>query len=343
MSRRPINCVLSALAMVLLMAGAAMPVGAFPAGSPVDVNGRLSVCGTKLCNEHGHPIQLRGMSTHGLQWYSSCLSGKSFNTLADHWGADIIRLSMYVQEGGYVSDPVKFTRIVNRLIAKASRRGLYVIIDWHMLNPGDPFVNLDRAKTFFKAMAARHADRPNVFYEVANEPHGVSWARLKSYHEQIVALIRKKDRDAVILLGTRGWSSLGVSEGSNEREIVRAPVMAKNVMYTFHFYAASHGTEYFEALSRASQDLPVFVTEFGTQSASGDGANDFERSKAYLKLMKKRKISWVNWNFSDDHRSGAVLQPGTCESGKYKAAGSLKSAGIWVRAKMRTKDRFPKK
>lgn len=37
--------------------------------SPVGINGPLKVCGNFLCNQHGKPIQLRGMSTHGLQWY----------------------------------------------------------------------------------------------------------------------------------------------------------------------------------------------------------------------------------------------------------------------------------
>ena len=35
-------------------------------GTPVAVNGQLKVCGTKLCNEANNPIQLEGMSSHGL-------------------------------------------------------------------------------------------------------------------------------------------------------------------------------------------------------------------------------------------------------------------------------------
>ncbi|HLU99010.1 MAG TPA: cellulose binding domain-containing protein, partial [Thermobifida alba] len=34
------------------------------AGTPVERYGKVEVCGTKLCDENGNPVQLRGMSTH---------------------------------------------------------------------------------------------------------------------------------------------------------------------------------------------------------------------------------------------------------------------------------------
>lgn len=36
------------------------------AQTPVSINGQLKVIGTKLYNQSGTPIQLRGMSTHGI-------------------------------------------------------------------------------------------------------------------------------------------------------------------------------------------------------------------------------------------------------------------------------------
>ena len=167
-------------------------------------------------------------------------------------------------------------RLVHNYIEMATQRGMYAIVDWHKLTPGDPNHNLARARTFFTEIAqpARRT-RPNVIYEVANEPNGVSWSRIKSYHEQIIPVIRAQDPDASILLGTRAWSSLGVSDGADETEVINNPVNATNIMYTFHFYAASHDDEYLDALSRAADRIPMFVTEFGTQTSSGDGGNDF--------------------------------------------------------------------
>ncbi|MCI2424372.1 glycoside hydrolase family 5 protein [Saccharopolyspora sp. K220] len=302
--------------------------------TPVAANGILSVCGKTLCNGSGVPVQLRGMSTHGLQWYSQCVNDQSLDALAQDWQADVLRISMYIQEGGYEEDPARFTEMVDQYVEEASERGLYAIIDWHMLDPGDPYYNLDRAKTFFTEMAKRHKDKTNVLYEIANEPSGVDWARIKSYAEELIPVIRAADPDSVVLVGTRAWSSLGVSDGADEREVVDNPVNAENILYTFHFYAASHGTEYLDALSRAADQLPMFVTEFGTQEATGDGGDDFGMAEQYIDLMAAKNISWTNWNYSDDARSGAVFKEGTCENGPYPGTGQLKPAGAWVRERV---------
>ncbi|MFB9248371.1 cellulase family glycosylhydrolase [Sphaerisporangium melleum] len=314
--------------------------GSTPA-TPVAANGQLRVCGTKLCNKNGKQIQLRGMSTHGLQWYRQCVTDGSLNALATDWNADVVRLSMYVQEDGYETDPRGFTDLVHQLIEKVTARGMYVIVDWHMLDPGDPMDNLGRAKTFFTEIAQRHAAKNNILYEIANEPNGVSWSTIKSYAEQLIPVIRAQDPDGIVLVGTRGWSSLGVSDGSTETEVTGNPVNASNIMYTFHFYADSHGGEYLNALSRAADRVPMFVTEFGTQNYAGEGANNFTRSQQYLDLMATKKISWVNWNFSDDFRSGAVFKTGTCDAGgPWTGTAPLKEAGVWVRDRIRTADDF---
>lgn len=84
----------------------------------------------------------------------------------------------------------------------------------------------------------------------------------------------------------------------------------------------------------------MFVTEYGTQTASGDGSNTFTRVQQYLDLMAQKKISWVNWNYSDDERSGAVFTEGTCPSGPFTGTSRLKPAGVWVRDRIRTADDF---
>ncbi|MFD5893576.1 glycoside hydrolase family 5 protein [Streptomyces sp. NPDC060366] len=334
----------SALGIVTAMlspmrAGAATaPTGtAAPAGvaSPISENGQLRVCGTRLCNSQGQAVQLRGMSTHGTQWYSQCVTDGSLDVLANEWRADVLRVSTYVQEGGYETDPQRFTSLAQKFVDGAHRRGMYAVIDWHMLSPGDPNFNLERAKTFFTAMAKKYKDSPGVLYEIANEPSDVSWGTVKSYAEKIIPVIRAQDPDAVVLVGTRAWSSFGVSDGADEKEVVNNPVNASNIMYTFHFYAASHRDEYLAALDRASDRLPVFVTEFGTQNYAGEGANDFGQSQRFLDLMKRKNISWTNWNYSDDHRSGAVFKEGSCNAGKWSGTGVLKEAGVWIRDRIR--------
>lgn len=317
------------------------PTTAPPSTTPVAANGQLRVCEQRLCNEDGKQIQLRGMSTHGLQWYANCANTASLDVLAQEWGADVLRISMYIQEGGYETDPRRFTDLVHDYIELATARGLYAVVDWHMLTPGDPNYNLSRARTFFAEIADRHRDKVNVLYEIANEPNGVSWGAIKSYADQVIPVIRERDPEAVVLVGTPDWSSLGVSgSGGGVDAILADPVAASNLMYVFHFYAASHGDLYYNTLADAADRLPIFVTEFGTQQYTGDGPNNFTMSQRYLDLMANKKISWVNWNYSDDFRSGAVFTTGTCAAGEFSGTGPLKPAGGWIRERMRTADDF---
>ena len=314
------------------------------AQTPVQKNGQLQVIGTKLCNQYGNPIQLRGMSTHGIQWYGwgSCLTAASLDALAYDWGADILRISLYVQEGGYETDPTGFTNQVNRLIEEATARGMYALVDWHQLTPGDPNANLARAKTFFSAIANTHKNKNNIIYDICNEPNsGATWAKIKTYADQMIPFIRAIDNDAVILVGTHGWSTMGLSGDGSLQDIFNNPLQQGNLMYTFHFYAKDHRTEYLNQLNTASDRLPVFVTEFGTQEASGDGANDFAMAQQYIDLMARKKISWTNWNYSDDFRSGAVWITGTCSNGPWTTA-RLKPAGAWIRERILSPaDDFP--
>src|SRR5687768_13342107 len=58
-----------------------------PAGNraAVSTHGQLHVCGNQLCDQFNQPLQLRGMSTHGLQWYGwgDCLTAASLDALAN--------------------------------------------------------------------------------------------------------------------------------------------------------------------------------------------------------------------------------------------------------------------
>jgi endoglucanase len=305
-------------------------------GTPVSVNGQLKVCGAQLCNQNGQPIQLKGMSSHGLQWYgwNVCLTKGSLDALATNFNSSIVRLSLYVQEGGYETDPVGFTSQMNLLINEVSKRGMYALVDWHILTPGDPTYNLARAKKFFTDVATANKGKVNLIYEIANEPNGVTWSVIKAYAEQIIPVIRAIDPNAVIVVGTPGWSSLGLSDGSSSKEIIANPVKYANVMYTFHFYAVSHRDDYLNELDTASNTLPIFVSEWGSQNYDGEGANDLVMSEKYIQLMAKKKISWANWNFSDDYRSGAIWNVGTCASGQW-TDNNLKEAGVYVKARIK--------
>lgn len=228
--------------------------------TPLAANGRLKIVGRQLSNEAGNPVQLRGISSHGLQWFDQCYTQGSVQALASQWGADLFRAAMYVDEGGYLNNQSGLRNKINQIVDWTGQAGIYCIIDWHVLNPGNPNDRLSYAIDFFRTMAQTHAGKKHVIYEICNEPNGVDWNTIKAYADQVIPVIRQYDPQAIILVGTPQWCQ-------RPQDVLANPLTganAYNVMYTFHYYAGSH---YFQNDIRSvSGQLPLFASEWGTSS-----------------------------------------------------------------------------
>ena len=280
----------------------------------VSENGWLQVVGTQLCNEAGDPVVLRGMSSHGLQWYGQFASAKAIAATADY-GANVFRAAMYTGEGGCLSQPDTMKAKVTAAVDGAIQNDMYVIIDWHILSDGNPMAHADEAEAFFTEMARRYKDVPNVLYEICNEPNGnVSWAGdVKPYAQRMVRTIRAQSPQAVILIGSPTWSQ--------DIHLAAAdPVEGANLMYTLHFYAGTHGRELRDRIDSAmAKGLPVFVSEWGTSRADGSGGVFLEQSKVWLDFLDQRGISWCNWSLCDKGETSAALRPGAPADGPWTA------------------------
>jgi aryl-phospho-beta-D-glucosidase BglC (GH1 family) len=280
----------------------------YPANSPVALNGKLKISGTQLVNECGNPIQLRGMSTHGPQWFRNCYSEESLDVLVKDWGISIFRLAMYVEEQGYITNPSGWRQWIDQYVDYCGQRGIYCLIDWHVLNPGNPNAHKSDAIDFWKYMSQKHGKKAHVLYEICNEPNGVNWSDVKNYATDVVKAIRDNNDNTVIIIGTPTWSQ-DVDIASSDK------VSGTNIMYTLHFYAGSHRGELrSKAQSALNNNAPIFVTEFGTSHASGDANYSPDETKTWINWLNERKISWICWSFSDKGEVSATLVPGSCNS-----------------------------
>jgi endoglucanase len=306
--------------------------------------GQLKVVGPKLCDSTGKPVQLKGMSTMGLQWFGGVVNADAFDVLAGDWKVDVLRLALYVGEGGYASKP-ELKDLVIKGIDLAIERGLYVIVDWHVLNPGNPNDPVySGAQDFFREISALYGKYPHVMYEIMNEPNGaVTWKNdLKPYALKTVKTIRDNDPDNIILIGSGTWSQ-DVDAAASD------PVPGDNLMYTLHFYAGSHGFFLrFKAQSAMQKGAAVFCSEWGTSEASGNGGPFLKDSDAWLSFLEDNGISWVNWSLCDKNETSAAFKPGAfkgnpsyapTEKGQDGtnawAAKDLSISGAYVRSKIR--------
>lgn len=297
--------------------------------TPVSQHGQLSVKNGQLVDKSGKGYQLRGMSTHGLTWFPEFVNESAFKTLRDDWNTNVVRLAMYVDEWGngqcYMGNKSGSLELLEKGVDICIKLDMYVIIDWHVLNPGDPSKYTNEAKSFFETVSKRYAKYPNVIYEICNEPNGgASWSgNIKPYAEKIIPVIRKNAPNSVIIVGTPTWS----------QEIDKPlsdPLNYKNVMYAFHFYAATHAGLRSNVENCVAQGLPVFVSEFGTCDASGGGANDFNETQKWLSYFDKQGISYCNWSICNKDETCSVLRPGTSANGNWSES-NLTENGKWMR------------
>lgn len=69
------------------------------------VCGALSVDGTQLVDENGNPVQLKGISTHGIGWFPTYVDQNAFRQFRNEWNVNVMRLAMYTHENsGYCTD-----------------------------------------------------------------------------------------------------------------------------------------------------------------------------------------------------------------------------------------------
>jgi endoglucanase len=298
---------------------------AMAAQTPVERHGQLRVDGARIVDRHGEPVQLRGMSLFWSQWIGQYYNADAVRWLRDDWNCDIVRAAMAVHHGGYAEHPERELEKIETVIDAAIDLGLYVIVDWHAHQP-EP----ELAARFFAHIARKYGDRPNVIYETWNEPLDThDWSTvIKPYHEAVIPAIREHDPDNLIVCGTQTWSQ-DVHKAAGD------PLDFENVAYTLHFYASSHKQWLRDRAAKAlAAGLPIFVTEWGTSEATGDGELNEQETRAWLDFMAEHKLSWCNWSVADKKEASAALNPGAPASGAW-TQDMLSPSGKLVRAALR--------
>lgn len=278
------------------------------ANNPVKEWGQLQVKGAQLCSDKGNPIVLRGVSLGWHNLWPRFYNAQAIKWLKDDWHANVIRAAMGIQiEDNYFDNPDFAMKCMSPVIKAAIKNGVYVIIDWHAHT-----MHTKEATTFFTNMAKKYGKYPNVIYELYNEPIQDNWDSLKVYGKTIITAIRQYDPDNIILMGCPHWDQDIDLAAASPIEGV------SNVMYTVHFYAATHKDYLRNKMETAIESgLPVFVSECAGMEASGDGPLNTEEWQKWIDLMEKLKVSWVNWSISDKNETCSMLLPRAKSEGNW--------------------------
>jgi endoglucanase len=297
----------------------------FSEAQTVKKHGRLSVNGIQLVDQKGRPVVLRGMSFGWHNYWPRFYNVGAVRWLRKDWKCSVVRAAMGVEPAqGYLKDSSGGRQKIEAVVDAAIREGIYVIIDWHSHN-----INLEQSKTFFAAMASKYGKYPNIIYEIFNEPDYEKWSDVKAYSSEIISTIRAIDPDNIILVGHPHWDQ-------DIHIVADDPLTGfKNIMYTVHFYAATHKQFLRDRCEYAlKKGIPIFISESAGMESSGNGAiNDAEWNK-WIEWSEKNKISWITWSVSDKDETCSVLQKSAASGGRWKDE-DLKESGIKTREFLR--------
>ncbi|MFG6458714.1 carbohydrate-binding protein [Roseateles sp. BYS96W] len=296
--------------LVLAHAGAALADV-----SPLSVSGNKILAGGQPASFAGNSLFWSNTGWGGEKYYNANVVG----WLKSDWKSKVVRVAMGVDETqGYLADPAGNKARVKAVVDAAIANDMYVIIDWHS-HHAENYRN--EAIAFFQEMARTYGNHNHVIYEVYNEPLNISWSgTLKPYAQAVISAIRAIDPDNLIIVGTPNWSQ-DVDVAS------RDPISGSNIAYTLHFYAGSHGQWLRDKAQTAlNNGVALFVTEWGSVGASGDGGVAASETWAWVDFMKAKGISNANWALNDKAEGASALVSGASAQGGW-SAGQLTASG----------------
>jgi endoglucanase len=301
-------------------------IASYSNAQPVKLHGHLHVDKTQLKDQYGNNVVLRGMSFGWHNFWPRFYNAGVVRSLHKDWGATIVRAAMGVEpKNGYIENPQRSKETIEAVVNGAIKEGIYVIIDWHSHH-----IRLDEAKTFFAEMATKYHQYPNIIYEIFNEPEYDSWADVKAYSTQVIETIRAIDSNNIILVGCPHWDQ-DVNLPADD------PITGyKNLMYTLHYYAATHKQELRDKADYAlKKGLPLFISESAGMEASGNGKINQDEWQKWINWSEKNKISWITWSVSDKDETCSVLVTGAASDGNWHES-DLKESGVLVRDYLRS-------
>jgi len=296
-------------------------IGTSSFSQPVKIHGQLKVEGIELLDQYNNKVNLIGVSFGWHNWWPRFYNKDVVSWLVKDWKCNVIRAAMGIEpENAYLMKPEWSKKLIEDVVDAAIENDIYVLIDWHCHN-----IRLQEAKDFFAEMAQKYGNYPHVIYEIFNEPAKNSWEEVKKYSIEIIETIRKYDSDNIILVGSPHWDQ-------DVHIVADDPITGfKNIMYTLHFYAATHKQELRNRGDYAmSKGIPLFISECAGMEASGDGPINYDEWNKWIDWILQNNLSWITWSIADKDETCSMLKKTASSKGQW-TINDLKESGIKTR------------
>jgi len=301
----------------------------------------LKVVGTKIINDKGEPVLLRGVNAACLEWTSDGQGHilKTINVAIKDWHANIVRLPLsqdrWFGKGPEQTDGGKAYRaLVQQAVDTCATQKCYIILDLHWsdcdewgANIGQHSMPDSNSIAFWQDLAPLYANHPAVLFDLYNEPHDVSWdvwlkggqitdkpngwhpGPPKKFHavglQQLLDTVRATGAKNVVIAGGLDWAYdfSGILAG---RQL--SDPKGNGVVYANHCYDNKDDSVevWIKKMEKASAKLPVIVSEFGGTS----GPSHVDPSDNWLlhvmRALEEHHWSWAAWDLHTSARPNLI-------------------------------------
>jgi endoglucanase len=278
--------------------------------------------GPAIKDPSGKSIILRGVSLPdiGTLWaYNSKspagITGRIDKIIASGMTPRAIRLPVYPRtcaNAGYQSfnSPAPFpvgtpggsqtaltedeylSQLLKPAVDYVTDKGMYAIIDFHQIDNTDGQSAAD-ATAFWRYLAGKFADYPNVIYEAFNEPVDTStnWTTFKPRAQTWIDTIRAVAPENLIVISSMSWAQ-------KPGDASDSPLTGTNLVYSAHIYPGNLTAAFRQQVEKAVTKVPVFITEWGYIQNGSDqnlGTADPNWGPDFRVWIDGIGASWIAW------------------------------------------------
>jgi endoglucanase len=287
----------------------------------------LKVVKTQVLDSKGHPVPLRGVNTASMEWTSNG-DGHILETVRraiEDWHVNIVRLPL-AQDRWFGKAPeqtdngVAYQELVRKVVDLCAAHGCYILLDLHWSDAGEWGKQIgqhvmpdENSVTFWTNVATVYKNQPAVLFDLYNEPHDVSWTLWRdggtvterdrkngdrTYQavgmQKLLDTVRATGAQNVVVAGGLDWaydlSGILVQPLSDPK--------GNGVIYANHAYPfkGESVTTWIKRMETATAQLPVIVSEFGSDPKGGAGETGEQWVQDVLKALHDHNWNWTAWD-----------------------------------------------
>lgn len=288
----------------------------------------LHTSGNKILNSKNEPVRLRGVNVASLE----CTSDghgyilKTVEVAIHDWHVNTIRLPLtqdrwFGKMPEQSNNPAAYRALVHQITDYCATNNCYIILDLHWSDcnvwgrqVGQHSMPDKNSVEFWKDFAPQFANRPEVIFDLYNEPHDISWEIWRDGGViKDVPNVEWQKRDPATFQAVGMQTLLDTVRVAGAKNVVIVgglrwaydfPVQpltdphGRGVIYASHCYdnKGESVDTWAKNLEQAAGKFPVIVSEFGGAAKPGKVAPQANWLFGVLGALESHQWSWLAWD-----------------------------------------------